>query len=363
MNFVYPQFLFALFALAIPVIVHLFNFRRFKRVLFTNVRFLQELKQDTRHRSKLKHLLVLASRLLALFFLVLAFAQPYIPSGNKLSRSSHSRVSLWIDNSFSMSAAGKYGPLLDVAKERARDIVSSYSGSDRFQLLTNDFEARHQRFVTREEFLQMLDEVRPSSAVKSIEEVVQRQADLFHSSALTTGQSNTSFLISDFQSSIVGKDLLTTDTLVHYYALPLKSNSTGNLYIDTCLIYSPFIQPGSAQELLVRVKNTCDEPVENVPVKLVINGGQRALSTVSIPASSSAEVKLPFSIPSSGFQEASVSITDYPVTFDDTFYFAFNVRSNVQVISINGKETTGNYLDALYGNDPYFIYQRRRRAD
>ena len=82
MTFLYPAFLFGLFALAIPVIIHLFNFRRFKKVYFTNVRFLKELKQETESKSKLKHLLNLISRLLALSCLVLVFAQPVIPAGN-----------------------------------------------------------------------------------------------------------------------------------------------------------------------------------------------------------------------------------------------------------------------------------------
>src|SRR5215510_4953280 len=100
MSFVYPGFLFALFAVAIPILVHLFNFRRFKKVYFTNVRFLREIRQDTRNRSRLKHLLILASRILAVIFLVLAFAQPYIPlKGTKIS-AGVKKVSVYIDNSF-----------------------------------------------------------------------------------------------------------------------------------------------------------------------------------------------------------------------------------------------------------------------
>ena len=79
MQFLYPTFLFALAALAIPIIIHLFYFRRFKKVYFTNVRFLKEVKEEKSARSKLRNLLVLAMRLLALAFLVFAFAQPFIP--------------------------------------------------------------------------------------------------------------------------------------------------------------------------------------------------------------------------------------------------------------------------------------------
>ena len=83
MSFTYPAFLIALSAVAIPIIIHLFNFRKFKTVYFSNIRFLKEVKQETQAKSKLKHLLVLAARILALIFLVLAFAQPFIPSENK----------------------------------------------------------------------------------------------------------------------------------------------------------------------------------------------------------------------------------------------------------------------------------------
>jgi len=77
MSFVYPWFLWALLAIAIPIIIHLFHFRRFKTVYFTNVKFLKEVKEQTSARSKLKHLLVLCSRILAIAALVFAFAMPY----------------------------------------------------------------------------------------------------------------------------------------------------------------------------------------------------------------------------------------------------------------------------------------------
>src|ERR1041384_1898593 len=111
MKFANPYFLFALLALAIPILIHLFNFRKFRRVYFTNVRFLKEVRQDTKARNKLKHLLILACRLLAVLFLVLAFAQPYLPRENGAVRTGEKVVSVYIDNSFSMDAVGTGGTL------------------------------------------------------------------------------------------------------------------------------------------------------------------------------------------------------------------------------------------------------------
>src|SRR3972149_9984072 len=107
MSFVYPQFLFALFAISIPIIIHLFNFRRFKKVYFSDIRFLKEVKQQTQNRNRIKHLLVLLARILAIAFLVLAFAQLFIPTTNKNSTAGIQTLSVYVDNSFSMENVSK----------------------------------------------------------------------------------------------------------------------------------------------------------------------------------------------------------------------------------------------------------------
>ena len=153
MNFLFPGFLFALFTIAIPVIIHLFNFRKFKKVHFSNVTFLKEIQQNTSSSRNLKNLLLLITRILIIVFLVLAFSRPYIPDKNQHNNSfKQQAVSVYIDNSYSMEALNKEGTLLDEAKRRAREIVSAYSLNDKFQLLTNDFEGRHQRLLSHEDF-------------------------------------------------------------------------------------------------------------------------------------------------------------------------------------------------------------------
>ena len=82
MNFLYPGFLFALAAVIIPVIIHLYNFRRFKKVYFSNVKFLKAVKLQTSSWQKVKNRLILAARVMAIIFIVLAFAKPYIPDKN-----------------------------------------------------------------------------------------------------------------------------------------------------------------------------------------------------------------------------------------------------------------------------------------
>ncbi|WP_309597403.1 BatA domain-containing protein [Flavobacterium davisii] len=83
MQFKHPEILYFLFLLIIPVIVHLFQLRKFKKEYFTNVRFLKELIIQTRKSSKIKKYLLLATRLLLLATLILAFAQPFLKQQTK----------------------------------------------------------------------------------------------------------------------------------------------------------------------------------------------------------------------------------------------------------------------------------------
>ncbi|MBQ8045424.1 MAG: BatA domain-containing protein, partial [Bacteroidales bacterium] len=105
MQFLSPLFLIGLAAVAIPIVVHLFNFRRYKKVYFSNVELLRQLESETQKQSKLKQLLVLALRIMCIIFIVLAFAQPIIPTDKSRAIAvGNQYVSVYIDNSFSMEA-------------------------------------------------------------------------------------------------------------------------------------------------------------------------------------------------------------------------------------------------------------------
>lgn len=357
MNFNYPAFLFASVAIAIPIIIHLFNFRKFKTVYFSNVRFLKEVKQETHSRSRLKQLLILAARILAILFLVFAFAQPYIPVKNKKVVPGQKAVSIFIDNSFSMEAINKNGTLLDEAKKRAKEIVAFYKPNDRFQLLTNDFEGKHQRLVNKEEFNTLLDEIVISPATRNLSDIIARQKDVLESSA---NKLKVSYVLSDFQKSIVNLDQLKSDTSLELNFIPVTAALKNNVYIDTCWFDSPVRQLNQIEKLHVRIKNSSDKTVENNSIKLLVNGAQRTLASFSLKEYGQTEVVLTFPNKESGFQQCSVVLNDYPVTFDDTFYFSYDVSKNVAILCINPSgadevKSQGPYLNKLFGTDSLFV--------
>ena len=354
MRFVNPYFLFAFASIAIPVIIHLFNFRRFKKIYFSNVEFLKELKQETQKKSKLKHLLILASRILALICLVLAFAQPYIPVKENKINAKGNLISVYVDNSFSMQALSSKGTLFDDAKSKALEIANAYKSTDLFQLLTNDFEGKHQNYVSKEEFLQMLNEIEIAPSFRKLSEVITRQNDLL---STMNSKGKKAFIISDFPKA--GTDIVNikADTSVDVNLIPLSSNKTDNLYIDSCWFSSPVMQMNKQVQLNVLVKNSSENEAEKIPVKLLINGKQKSVASVDIPANSQAVVKMPYTIAGKGAQFGAVEIIDYPVIFDDKFYFSYNVSESIQILSINdGSESV--YLNSLFGKDSAFVYKK-----
>ncbi|TND04834.1 MAG: hypothetical protein FD123_3771 [Bacteroidetes bacterium] len=367
MKFVNPYFLFALFSLAIPVIIHLFNFRRFRKVYFTNVRFLREVKQETQSRNRLKHLLVLACRCLTLIFLVLAFAQPYLPVNDSKVVIGDKAVSIYVDNSFSMDAVNKSNTaLLKEAKDAAAEILDAYKPTDRFQLLTNDFEGRHQRWVNKEEFLELLEEVKASPAVRTLSEVVLRQQDMLSNADGIRSKNKLAFLVSDFQESISDFSRIKTDTSIIVRPVPVIAQNRNNVYIDSCWFSSPVRRVNQQEALHVRLRSRSDQSLENVPMKLFINGQPKTPGSFSIEANSTTDTVIFFTVREPGLQQAKIEINDYPVTFDNSFYFSFEVLRHIPVLHIRpaaaaGGTTAvnfdaGNYVSSLMSSDSAFRY-------
>ena len=354
MHFLYPAFLFALLTLAIPVLIHLFNFRRYQKVYFSNVQFLKDVQEQQSHRRNLKERLILASRLMALTFLVLAFARPFIPGKNAASAGKQQAVSIFVDNSYSMQTLNREGTLLDEAKRRAKEIASAYSINDSFQLLTQDFEGKHQRMLSRDEFNDAVDEVKISPQSRSLQQIISRQQGLLD---MHRGSLHSIYIVSDFQRNMAAGQSVKTDTGTRITMVRLKASALPNIAVDSVALLSAIHRPGESEKLVVRLHNYADKSAEKVPVKLVINGEQKALGSYTVNARSVQYDTLTFSGLKPGWQRAEITLQDNPITFDNQFYFAFNAAQQMPVLLIDGG-TANPYLKAVFAADPFFAPKR-----
>ena len=350
MQFLFPAFLLGLVAIAIPIIIHLFNFRRFKTVYFSNVSFLKEIKEETASRSRVKHLLVLAARILSILFLVLAFAQPFIPKKNTNISAGKKYVSVYVDNSFSMEAMSGGVRLLDKAKQAGKEIAQNYAANDQFQLLTNDLQGRQQRLVSKEEFLSMLEEVDISPAARSLRELTRRQADVL---SLENSKNKVAYLLSDFQKNMGD---FTPDTSVRYNLIPLAADAQQNIYIDTAWFTEPVQMLNQNAKLIVRIKNSGEKAVEGNRLALKLNGQNKGMADFTVGAGSYTYDTLGFVINQQGWNRAELSIQDFPITYDDTYYFAFQVADRVKVLAITDSRSNV-YLDGVFKDQSEFEYK------
>lgn len=355
MSFLYPSFLFALTALSIPIIVHLFNFRRYKKIFFTNVRFLKEVQQESRAKSTLKRLLILICRLLAIGCLVTAFAQPVLKGNHEVKKGRRS-IALYVDNSFSMQAANQNGNLLEDAKRKAREIIQAAAASDKFQLLSNDFSAPNQLSLSKEQALEQIDKLQLSPSVKNMDEVYQRMK----SNLGEDGRNAEIFLLSDFQKSTFNTTNFKPDSLVETNFILLENPGAQNIFIDTCFVESPFFQLGSTQKLHARIRNLSEKEIENGSLKLFINNKQVAPVSFKVSAGGATDAMLSFTCKESGIQKGLLVIEDFPVTFDDSLYFSFAVNNRIPASVINKKdEKSAVFLQSLFSNDSLFEFKEQ----
>lgn len=348
MQFLYPKFLWALFTLIVPIVFHLFNFRKYTTVYFSNVTFLKSIKKESKSRSNLKNLLILLSRMLALAFLVMVFAQPYIPNKKNFKVAEVPYVTIYIDNSFSMEAEGKYGILLESAKVNAKEITSLFSPNAKYLLVTNEFMQLHQRFVSSEQLIEWIAQVKSTHIVRSQNEVLTKVSGLLPNN--DTNVMHSVFIMSDFQRNTISNSKFELSNNIKLFAVPFLNQTESNLFIDSVWFETPGHYKGKQEILHIKIKNITDEPFVEIPLQLFINDTLKTSVLFNINEQSAKELTVPFTLWSSGSFKASVNISDYPITFDNILYFNFTIanKKNALIISDNSSQ---NYFEALYKND------------
>ncbi len=355
MSFLFPAFLFALLALAIPVIIHLFNFKRYKTVYFSNVPLLKRIKQESRKKSQLKQLLIMLARIMAIASLVFAFSRPYIPSGNRTKIAAQQVVEIYIDNSFSMKAEGEKGQILEQTKIKAIEIANSYPAGTQFLILTNDFMPGNQFPLNKEQFIKQVAEIKDCPRSPKLSDVYSQAIGNISSSAKKTQK--TLYILSDFQKNSTNIETIKSDSSVWTYLYPFVAGKTNNLLIDSCWFETPGRKIGQAEKLFVRIKNLSGQAYQNIPIRLTINDSLKAISNINIAAQEESVQELNYTNNSQGIQLCKVELDDYPIIFDNSYFMSYQVRGKLRALGISNPQNNGSeYLKALFAEDELISY-------
>jgi hypothetical protein len=354
MKFVYPEFLWAFGVLAIPIIIHLFNFRKYKTLYFSSLKFIQFVDQQTRSTQKLKHLLILIARILAFSFLILAFAQPFIPATSNNSKGGKPVIAIYIDNSFSMSMKGTEGEMISEAREMARKMIQEASLDTRFMLVTNALSGIEERIVSKLDALERLDKIEIIPLVRNIADVIEWEKNAIsreHETNLKIGTKQ--FVVfSDFQKNSSDLSHLKADNESFYFPVKLTPQDESNIFIDSVWFTSPVQKIGETNELNIQVKNISKNDLTNVELHVEIGNIKRDVF-LDITANDKVHTTINYTEQKDGFKQGKVSVNDKQFFSDDEYFFSYHVSKNSNILIINGENAVKN-ISLVYSLDNFY---------
>jgi hypothetical protein len=333
MQFRHPEILYALFLLIIPIIVHLFQLQRFVKVPFTNVAFLKNIERQTRKSAKLKKLLVLTSRLLALSCIILAFSQPFF---SESSTQQNVNVTVYLDNSYSMQAKGENGELL---KSAARKIIDNNNIQNSiFTLFTNDESFKN---LDANSLKNELIDLHYSPNKLNLNTVLLKAKSNYSDK---TNTSNKIILISDFQNINIENKIDFTILNSPISLLQLSPKETQNIFLD-----SVSLEQKSTEETTLNVLVKSAQIISaNFPVSLFQEENLIGKTTAKFANSNRTAVQ--FTLPNSNKFNGKISLVDEGMEFDNDFFFSVSAPEKINVLSIGNP---AEFLQKIYTENEF----------
>ena len=326
MQFKHPEILYILFALLIPVLIHLFQLQRFTKVKFTNVKFLKQIDLQTRKSSRLKKWLVLLSRLLAFAALIIAFAQPYF-SKNDISK--NWATSIYVDNSLSMSAKGEQGELL---KRAIQNIAENLPDKGVFSLITNNSQSQN---LSKSTLITQLKTLSYCSEQLALNTVLLKANE-----SLENKKQHNVFLFSDFQK----KSNIEIPKKTSFNYVKLEALEQDNISIDS--VYKKEV---NTMNVVVNVVvNNNGKKLENVILSASSNDIVLAKTALNLNENDRKTISLQFP---KEHKEITIKLNNKDrFLFDNTYYISFLKKQKLDVMLIENKRS---FLDKIYTKDEF----------
>lgn len=329
MHFKNPEILYFLLVLVIPILVHLFQLRRFKKEYFTNVRFLKELSIQTRKSSKIKKWLLLTSRLLLLTSLIIAFAQPYFIA--KDSKNISNDLYIVLDNSYSMQAKGNKGELL---KRTVQELLENIPENQNFSLITNDKTFWNTNIITiQKEVKNITYSALPFQIESAMAKIKSRKS-----------KTNKDIIIISDALGLKPNQLKSINNKFQNYFIIPEIEEKNNIAIDSVYLNQTL---NDFYEISVNLK-TYGKQINTIPIGLYNNNKLIAKTIVKFEKE---KTTINFTIPRKDFN-GFVSINDASLKFDNIYYFTITKTEKINVTSI-GKSEKSEFLNRIYNSEEF----------
>lgn len=347
MNFLNPFFLLGLLAVAIPVIIHLINLRRPQKVPFSTLSFLNELKKSTIRRIRIKQYLLMTLRALAVLFLALALARPFLPptlTGTSGSESPKT-IGILVDNSPSMNRIGTRGPLIEQARDIATAIIEGARSEDRFIVGTTNGEQPTINIQGSSGALESLNGVEVSNTGNFLSEAFQL---LYERLQQSPAEQAVIYLISDGQQSQL-EDLeqlstpnRSTSKNISFQLVELGDVGQQNLAVSGLSLQGQMLSSDSPAVLQVEVTNVGEVAAVNQFVSLEVEDRMVGQYQVDLEPGRSQEFLFEIVPDRVGDIPGEIILDGDEVTYDNSRYFVLRIPRSRSVLLLTEEETPGS---------------------
>ena len=351
MEFLNPFMLFALGAAAIPVIVHLFHFRRPRKVDFSSLTFVRELQKTTMQRVRLRQWLLLALRVLAIACLALAFARPSLTGemAGAVGGAARSSAAFVIDNSLSMTLRDAEGEYLRQARDIVSGLLREFEERDEIFLRTTAGEPAPAGPLSPAAALDAVGEIRASAGGVSALEAVRSATEALQDAAHPNREA---YLVTDMQASSLADTVRAAPVEgVRAYVLPVGGREQVNIAVVDVRIDSRIVEAGQPVRLSATLVNYADEPVEGYVASVFLEGRRLAQAAADLPPREPTDVSFAVTVPEAGRLAGMVQIPEDAYPADDRRYFTLHAPERRRILVVRGDGEDTRFLELALSPD------------
>ena len=345
MQFENPLILYFLSLLIVPIAIHLFNLRKYKKVFFSNLYSLKNIEKESLKMREIKKWMILFSRLLLISILILAFAKPHIKTKNIYNQNNY--FSIYIDNSLSMDikSADTNKKLIEEAKDIALQIINNLNEEQKINIITNDYSFNNEKFQSKEKAIEIIKQIEISPFNTKICDILIRQNNL--------KDNLYKFIISDFDNNFISNTNCNITDDKKLEIIKIKGSNKNNISINSCEFENYFHKKGQTEKLIVELENHGEEKQEGIQFELYIDGSQRGIFSVDIEGKSKIQEPINIINTKNGSRYGKIElINEDDFNFDNSLFFSYEIKEKIKILCISESNITQELSEVF--NEPIF---------
>jgi len=349
-SFLNPTFLWALLAIALPILIHLFSRQRVKKIEFSSLIFLKSLEKSTLRAIKIKNLLLLLIRSLIIFFVVLAFARPSSRTGlaSRLGAKSKSTILLLMDNSYRMGYETKKGNLLSMALKKGEELLKVFREGDELYLITYSSEPKlylsHPTFDSSL-IVKGIREMELSFEPTDLDNALRAGLDLL---TKVKNENREIYLFTDLETkelfSLKRWSSAYKDKGIKLFIIKLSDEEKENWCIKKVELPERVLEKQTPFEVKGVVVNYSKKPAQNLLLSLYLDGKRVSQTGVDLKEREEREISFMQSVKEPGVHSGYLEVSDDNLLADNKRFFTFNLPEKIEVLLVESRGEKEKYL-------------------